>query len=155
MRSGSRAALLGGFVVAVSLSACGGSKPPECPCQAAPAATHLDPPSSPELDALARERVDKALQVIKLRQAMYERGAISLEDFLRSYREAALAVRESRLAKAERITRLRTYADSAEKIRDLMRTRAQSGAVTPADVASSELAEVEARYWLKEAADSR
>ncbi len=147
--------VLAGLWLALSLSACGGSKPADCPCQATPATARLESPPSAELDALARERVDKALQVIKLRQAMYERGAISLEDFLRSYRAAALAVRESRLAKDERITRLRGYADSALKLRDLMRERAQNGAVTPADVASTELSEVEARYWLKEATESR
>ena len=145
------------LVLAALLAGCGSSKPADCPCPAATAATAppLDPPSSPELDALARDRVAKSLEVIKLRQAMYEKGAATLEDFLRSYRGAALAVRESKLKKAERVVRLRAYADAALKLRDLMRERAQRGAVTSADVASTELTEIEARYWLLEATEER
>jgi hypothetical protein len=146
-----------GLLLVAALVGCGAPKPAECPCPATPAAeaAAAEVPPSPELEALARERVAKALEVVKMRQAMYDRGGLPLAEFLRSYRDVALAVRDAKLAKKERIVRLRAYAETAVKLRDLMRERKQSGAVTEADVAVTELAEVEARYWLQEATEGR
>ncbi len=146
-----------GLLFLAALAGCGGSKSAECPCAATPAAGGASPaaevPPSPELEALARERVAKALEVVKMRQAMYDRGGLPLAEFLRSYRDVALAVRDAKLARKERIARLRAYAETAVKLRDLMRERKQNGAVTEADVAVTELAEVEARYWVGEATE--
>ena len=142
-------------LIVLAVAGCAAPKPPDCPCPETPAAPIVDAAPSPELEALARERIDKALEVVKLRQGMYERGALPLADFLRSYRDVALAVRDAKLGKKERIARLRAYAETATKLRDLMRQRQQNGAVSTADAAASELAEVEARYWVQEAAEAR
>ena len=158
MTSSHRALIGAGLLFLAVIAGCGAPKSAECPCAATPAAgatAATEPPPSPELEALARERVAKALEVVKMRQAMYDRGGLPLAEFLRSYRDVALAVRDAKLAKKERIARLRVYAETAVKLRDLMRVRKQNSAVTEADVAVTELAEVEARYWLQEASEGR
>jgi hypothetical protein len=81
----------------------------------------------------------------------YDKGAASLSELLVAYRDVAFAARDSGLRGDALRRPLQDYRDAMLKMRDYMRGRYQSGAVTQADLDRVESSVAEAEFWLAEA----